>query len=211
MHIPDGFLTPQVWGGASIVSGAFLAFALRRLNQTLEEKAIPLMGVLAAFVFAGQMINLPVGGGTSAHFLGGTLVSALLGPWGGLVVMAVVLMVQCFIFQDGGVAALGTNIFILGVIGSMAGGILFQALRRIIKGKRSLFWSGFIASWLAVVASAISCAFILSTSHVVSFKVGMSLIGGVHVLFGLVEGFVTGTVLETIANRRPDLLKEKIS
>src|SRR5947207_1896771 len=99
MHIPDGFLAPRVWVALDAVSGSFVALAVRRVTAAFEEKAVPLMGVLAAFVFAGQMINIPVAGGTSGHFLGGALVGALLGPWAGLMVMTVVLLVQCLVFQ----------------------------------------------------------------------------------------------------------------
>src|SRR5882724_8834688 len=103
MHIPDGFLTPAVWGTLDVVSGSFLVGALRQVGRRVEERAVPLMGVLAAFVFAAQMVNLPiVGGGVSGHFLGGALVGILLGPWSGLVLMSTVLIVQCLLLQDGG-------------------------------------------------------------------------------------------------------------
>src|SRR5689334_13939463 len=115
MHIPDGFLSPPVWGTFDAVSGCCVLFAIRQVGRRLEEKAIPLLGVLSAFVFAAQLINLPVAGGTSAHFLGAALVGILLGPWAGLTIMTVVLLVQCFLFQDGGVAALGANIFDMGI------------------------------------------------------------------------------------------------
>ena len=128
MHIPDGFLAPSVWGTLDIVSGSFLVVALRRVGRQVEEKTIPLMGVLSAFVFAAQMINLPIAGGTSAHFLGAALLGILLGPWSGLTIMTVVLVVQCFLFQDGGVAALGANIFDMGVIGSLGSYYLYQGL-----------------------------------------------------------------------------------
>src|ERR1700722_18042805 len=101
MHIPDGFLSPPVWGTMDVVSGGFLISALRQVGHRMEEKAIPLMGVLAAFVFAAQMINLPIAGGTSAHLLGGAMVGILLGPWTGLILITLVLLVQCFLFQDG--------------------------------------------------------------------------------------------------------------
>src|SRR5439155_27224236 len=126
MHIPDGFLTPPVWGTLHIVSGAFVAAGLRQVGRHVEEKAFPLMGVLSAFVFAAQMVNLPIAGGTSAHFLGAALVGILLGPWAGLTVMTVVLVVQCFLFQDGGVAALGANVFNMGVIGSFGSHFLYR-------------------------------------------------------------------------------------
>ena len=205
MHIPDGFLTPPVWGTLDISSGSLLVAALRRVGRQVEEKAIPLMGVLSAFVFAAQMINLPIAGGTSAHFLGAALVGILLGPWSGLTIMTVVLVVQCFLFQDGGVAALGANIFDMGVIGSLGGYYLYQGFDRWKKKETSVFWPGFWAAWIAVFVSSLSCAAMLAVSGVVSWKVGVSVIGGTHAILGLLEGIVTGTVLQAVARSRPDL------
>src|SRR5882672_2566852 len=166
MHIPDGFLSPRVWAPLDVVSGSLVIYGVRHVSKTFEEKAVPLMGVLAAFVFAAQMINIPVAGGTSGHFLGGALAGALLGPWAGLVVITVVLMVQCFLFQDGGIAALGANIFNMGILGAMGGGILYQAGMHVFRGQRRVFWSGLLAGWLAMVISALSCASQLSLSKV---------------------------------------------
>src|SRR6267142_1592600 len=118
MHIPDGFLSPPVWGTLDAVSGSFLAVALSQVGRRVEERAVPLMGVLAAFVFAAQMVNLPIAGGVSGHFLGGALVAILLGPWSGLVLMSTVLVVQCLLLQDGGMAALGANVWNMGILGS---------------------------------------------------------------------------------------------
>lgn len=206
MHIPDGFLVRPVWGAADVISGIVLAIGLRQVGKKLKEDAIPLMGVLAAFVFAAQMINLPMAGGTSAHFLGGVLLGALLGPWCGLVIITVVLMIQCFIFQDGGIAALGANVFTMGIIGSWMAAYLFKVLLSILPGSRSLFWAGFLSAWIGVVASAIACTAMLAYSGVVAWKIGLSVIVGVHAVFGLIEGVVTGTVLESLKLRRPDLL-----
>ena len=205
MHIPDGFLTPPVWGTMDVFSGAFLASALRRVGRQVEENAIPLMGVLSAFVFAAQMINLPIAGGTSAHFLGAALVGILLGPWAGLTVIAVVLLVQCILFQDGGAAALGANLFDMGIIGSMGSYYAYQALALTIRGPRSVFWAGFWASWITVFVSSLSCAAMLAISGVVSWKLGLWVISGVHAVLGLLEGIVTGTVLQAISRARPDL------
>src|SRR5262249_21344750 len=162
-----------------------------------EEKVVPLMGVLAAFVFAGQMINIPVAGGTSGHFLGGALVGALLGPWAGLIVITVVLMIQCFLFQDGGGMALGANVFNMGVLGALGGALLYRAGMNLFPGRRKIFWSGFCAGWFAMVVSAISCTSQLAYSKVVSWSTGFSLIVGIHAALGVVEGLVTGGVLES--------------
>jgi cobalt/nickel transport system permease protein len=189
-----------------MVSGAFIVTALRRVGLEVEEKAIPLMGVLSAFVFAAQMINLPIAGGTSAHFLGAALVGILLGPWAGLTVMAVVLGVQCFLFQDGGVAALGANVFDMGIVGSLGSYYMFHVLTRVMKGPRGIFWAGFSTAWLTILASSVSCATMLAVSGVVSWKLGLWVISGVHAVLGIVEGIITGTVLQAIARGRPDLM-----
>jgi cobalt/nickel transport system permease protein len=207
MHIPDGFLAPRIWGPLDLVSGSLVAVGVRRVATAFEEKAIPLMGVLAAFVFAGQMINIPVAGGTSGHFLGGALVGALLGPWAGLIVISVVLMIQCFVFQDGGVAALGANIFNMGVLGAMGGALLYETGRRMFHGRRAAFWSGFWAGWIAMVVSAASCASELALSKVVSWSTGLSVIVGLHTILGFVEGIVTAVVLDSLARSRPDLFR----
>src|ERR1019366_6971982 len=166
MHIPDGFLSPPVWGTLDIVSGLMTITGLRQVGRRLKEKNIPLMGVLAAFVFAAQMINLPMAGGTSAHFLGAALLGILLGPWAGLTVITVVLLVQCFLFQDGGIAALGANIFDMGIIGSVGGYLLYRLISRLGGGARALFWPGFLAAWITVTVSSVSCAAMLAFSHI---------------------------------------------
>ena len=194
-----------MWGTLDVLSGGAVAFGLRRVSRTFEEKTVPLMGILAAFVFAAQMINIPVGGGTSGHFLGGVLIGALLGPWAGLIVTTVVLIVQCFLFQDGGVAALGANIFNMGIVGTMGGALLFRVFFRTFKN-RACFFAGFAAAWCAVFISSLCCAGELALSGTIGWKIGFAVIGGVHFLIGLGEGIVTGTVLETLSRTRPDLL-----
>src|SRR4030042_1013914 len=117
MHIPDGFLSPAVsillWG----ISALVIAYALRRVNRDLGERQVPMMGVLAAAIFAGQMLNFTVAGGTSGHLMGAALATILLGPWAAILVMTTVVGVQALIFQDGGLLALGANIFNMGLVG----------------------------------------------------------------------------------------------
>jgi cobalt/nickel transport system permease protein len=207
MHIPDGFLNPRIWVAMDLLSGSFLAIGLRRVSRSLEEKAVPLMGVLAAFIFAAQMINIPVGGGTAGHFLGGAMVGALLGPWAGLVVMSVVLMIQCLLFQDGGLAALGANIFNMAVIGALGGAALYRLLIRIMANRRRIFWAGFLAGLVTILGSALSCTLQLVLSHVVTWSTGAYVIVGFHLLIGICEGLVTGVVLESLHKTRPDLFR----
>ncbi|MFM7440684.1 MAG: energy-coupling factor ABC transporter permease, partial [Snowella sp.] len=129
LHIPDGFLSLPV----SLVTGAFslvlLIISLKQVEKDYQDRVVPLMGVCAAFVFAAQMINFPIPGGTSGHLLGGTLVGILLGPWAGSLVMTVVFIVQALLFQDGGLTALGANIFNMGLIGTFGGHYLYKVIR----------------------------------------------------------------------------------
>src|SRR2546428_6491106 len=118
MHIPDGFLSAPVWAGMDAVSASVVGVAVRRVQRTLDGAQVPLMGMAAAFVFAAQMINFPVAGGTSGHLLGGLLAALLLGPAPAVVVMTTVFVAQCLLFQDGGLTALGANVFNMGIIGS---------------------------------------------------------------------------------------------
>jgi cobalt/nickel transport system permease protein len=207
MHIPDGFLTPPVWGTFDAVGGTFILVALRQVGRRVEEKTVPLMGVLSAFVFAAQMVNLPIAGGVSGHFLGGALMGILLGPWSGLLLMATVLMVQCFLLQDGGMAALGANIFNMGILGSFGAYWIWRSIHAAWSSPRGLFWSGFLSAWITIVLSSFSCASMLSISKIVPWKLSISLLVGVHSLLGVLEGLVTGTVLTSISKIRPDLLE----
>ena len=121
MHIPDGFLTTNVWASAWAISIGSVGFCLKKTTQILKDRMVPLMGIMSAFIFAAQMINFPVIGGTSGHLLGGVLAAVLLGPYAGAVVLTCVLIFQCLIFQDGGLLALGTNILNMAIIGTLGG------------------------------------------------------------------------------------------
>ena len=129
LHIPDGFLNFPVSLITAVFSLLLIAVSLKRVEAEYQERAVPLMGVCAAFVFAAQMINFPIPGGTSGHLLGGTLAGILLGPWAGSLVMTVVFIVQTILFRDGGLTALGANIFNMGLIGTFGGYYLYKALR----------------------------------------------------------------------------------
>src|SRR3712207_3618383 len=131
MHIPDGFLGNEVALACAVPATGALVYALRRANVDLDERRVPLLGVTAAFVFAGQMLNFPVAGGTSGHFLGAALAAVLLGPWLACVVLAVVLGVQALVFADGGITALGANVLNIGVVGGLLVGGLMRAVRAI--------------------------------------------------------------------------------
>ena len=159
MHIPDGFLNTGVSIAAWAGSAGGLGYALQRVNKTLGERQVPLMGVTAAFIFAAQMLNFTVVGGTSGHLLGGALAAILLGPWAGMLVLTSVLTIQALLFQDGGLLALGANIFNMGIVGVLVGWVAYTLIRRLLGDRAwAVFISGFAAGWLSVVAAAIAAA-----------------------------------------------------
>ncbi|UCD85880.1 MAG: cobalt transporter CbiM [Deltaproteobacteria bacterium] len=211
MHIPDGFLDTKTWVTLGVVSAGTVGLALRKASKKIGEKQIPLMGVLAAFIFAAQMLNFPVAGGTSGHFMGGVLAAILLGPLAGVLIMAIVLIIQCLVFQDGGLTALGANIFNMGIIGALVGYYFYLGLSRMVAGTRGMFIGAFIASWLSIVLAAGACAAELAVSGTVPLKVALPAMAGVHGLIGIGEGLITVAVLSLILKARPDLLEtEKI-
>jgi cobalt/nickel transport system permease protein len=204
MHIPDGFLSTPVWVGMDIVSVSAVGAAVRRVEQTLDGAQVPLMGMTAAFVFAAQMINFPVAGGTSGHLLGGLLAALLLGPAPAVVVMTTVFVAQCFLFQDGGLTALGANVFNMGIIGSLGGYGIYRALCRLRMGERSAVAA---ASWLSVMLGAAAASVELGLSGTIPFRVVLPAMLGVHALIGIGEALITLGALALVQRARPELLK----
>jgi cobalt/nickel transport system permease protein len=204
MHIPDGFLTVEVWGLLYIVTIAVLAIAFRKTAGKLGDKQVPLMGILAAFIFAGQMLNVPVLGGTSGHILGGVLAAVLLGPYSASIIMASVFFVQALVFQDGGITALGANIFNMGLIGTILGYYFFIGLRRMSK---NMFASAAVAAWLAIVLAATAASLEIAASGRIAIAIVLPAMLGVHAIIGIVEAAVTISILGLISKSRPDLLK----
>ncbi len=208
LHVPDGFLNAPVLTITWLISIGLIALALNRVQAEYQDRAVPLMGVCAAFIFAAQMINFPIPGGTSGHLLGGTLAGALLGPWAGSLVMTVVFIVQGVVFQDGGITAMGANIFNMGLIGTFGGYYLLRTIRYAI-GRDKL--SGMIvgtsiAAWLSVVVAAVFCALELAISGTVPFNVAMSAMVGWHIFIGIGEALITVATVTFIWRTRPDLL-----
>lgn len=203
MHIPDGFLSMPVVVVMWIITIIVVGYSIKRTNNQITEKHIPLMGVLAAFVFAAQMVNIPVAAGTSGHFLGGVLVVIFLGPWAGTVIMATVFIVQAVLFQDGGILALGANIFNMGVIGTVFGYYLYKGLSRILKKKVAAAGA---AAWIAIVLASAACAVQLAISGTSPFHVVVPAMVGTHVVIGIIEAVITVIVLSTVMKTRPDLL-----
>ncbi|MEO6063350.1 MAG: energy-coupling factor ABC transporter permease, partial [Thermoflexales bacterium] len=207
MHIPDGFLSVGVSIALWIVALVFIAISLRKVNQTLGERQVPLMGVLAACIFAGQMLNFTVAGGTSGHLMGAALATILLGPWASIVVLTCVVSVQALLFQDGGLLALGGNIVNMGIIGSFVAYGVFALIKRVAGGRRvGIFASGFGAGWMSIVAAALAVALQLAISGTTTANIAVPTMGVVHMLIGIGEGLITVGALAVIYAARRDLV-----
>jgi len=184
-----------------------VSIAISKTNKSLGEKQVPLMGIMAAFIFAAQMLNFPVAGGTSGHFLGGALAAIVLGPWAGILVMTAVIALQALLFQDGGLLVMGANIFNMGLLTAMIGFGLYRSVTGRSKGTR-LAVAG-AGAWLAVVASALITALQLWLSGTTRLEIVVPAMLGVHVLIGIGEAIITVAALSLIEQTRPDLLNEK--
>lgn len=207
LHIPDGFLSLPVSLMCWVVAVGLIVLSLRRVQNDYQERAVPLMGVCAAFIFAAQMINFPIPGGTSGHLVGGTLAAVLLGPWAGSLVVSVVFMVQSVLFQDGGLTVLGANIFNMGLIGTFAGYYLYKGIRSLVGFNtwRGMAISVVVASWVSVVIAAIICAFQLALSGTVSLGIALTALVSWHLLIGIGEALITVTAVSYVWRTRPDL------
>ena len=208
LHAPDGFFSVPVallmWAIAIIAVGV----SVQRAGRTFDERAIPLMGVTAAFIFAAQMINFPVVGGTSGHLLGAVLAAILLGPWAGTLVMTSVIAVQSLLFQDGGLLAMGANIVNMGVIGTMGGYAIYRALCTVLGGEeRGRLPAAAVAAWSTVILAAASASLELAISGTTSLAVVLPAMLGTHLLIGIGEAIITGGALALIRSARPDLLR----
>jgi cobalt/nickel transport system permease protein len=207
MHIPDGFLSPEVAAVTGVAAAGAVTYGVRRANATLDERRVPLLGVTAAFVFAAQMLNFPVAGGTSGHFLGAALAALLLTPSIACLVTAVVLTTQAFLFADGGVTALGANILNMGVVGALVVGSLMLAARRVLPRSRTTFLGiAGIGAWLAVMAGALATSVELAVSGTVPLGTVLPAMLGVHALIGIGEAVVTVAAVAAVLSTRPDLI-----
>lgn len=206
MHIPDGFLSTNTWISAWGISVGGLWVCIRKVTGLLKDRMVPLMGVLSAFIFAAQMVNFPVAGGTSGHFLGGALAAILLGPYAGAVVISIVLIAQCLIFQDGGLTALGANIFNMSFVGAIGGYLVYKLLRLIFGKNKGIIFSGAVSAWFSVVLASAACAIELGISGTSPFKVVIPAMIGVHILIGIGEAIITSIILGFILKVRPDLV-----
>ena len=208
MHIPDGFLDIPVSLLTYVISAAILALAVVKSRRDLDDKTAPLAGLTAVFVFAAQMINFPVGAGTSGHLIGGALAAILVGPWVGMLVISVVLVVQALLFADGGLTALGANVLNMAVVATVVGWLVFRLGVRFVKGRGGAAIVAGVAGFLSVPASAMAFVieYAIGGTAPVSLTAVAAAMGGVHLLIGIGEGVITGLVVATVLASRPDIV-----
>ncbi len=208
MHIPDGFLSLAVSVTLWIVSIILVGIALWQAEKELGPLQVPLMGVLAAVIFAGQMLNFQVAGGTSGHLMGAALATIFLGPWSAIVVMTAVVATQALIFQDGGLLALGANIFNMGLVGVAVSYAVYRVVMRLARGQSwGVFVGAAVAAWLSIVVAALACAVQLSLSGTSPANVSIPAMGGIHMLIGLGEALITLGAVAFVYVVRRDLLR----
>ena len=209
MHIPDGFLTTDVALVCAVPAAVAVGVGLRKASTDLDERRVPLLGVTAAFVFAAQMLNFPVAGGTSGHFLGAALAAILLGPWLACLTMAVVLGVQAFVFADGGITALGANVLNMGVIGALLVGAIMHHARRL--APRAILPIAGAGAWCAVMAGAAATSVELALSGTVPLHTVLPAMLATHAVIGAGEAIITVAAVSAVLSTRPDLVRGRIA
>ncbi len=209
MHIPDGFIDGKTAVTAAAISVVGVGLALRQVRRELSPRRVPLLGLAAAFLFAAQMVNFPVAGGTSGHLVGGVLVAALLGPSAAIVVLTAVLIVQCFLFADGGVSALGANLLNMGILGAGGGYLVYRLVASRLRGLGGQVTGVAFGGWVSSVLAAIGCAGELAWSHTIPWSAGFPMMAGVHMLIGLGEGLIGALAFAAIARTRPEIVAER--
>ena len=209
MHVPDGFFDVTVSVANGVVAAGVVTVCLRKAKEELDERTAPLAGAVAAFVFAAQMINFPVGLGTSGHLMGGALAAILVGPYTGVLCVSVVLLVQGLLFGDGGLTALGTNIVLMGIVGVLAGYGVFRLLTALLpKTRGSVLGGAFVGALVSVPAAALA----FSGMFAIGGNADIPLTGlatamvGVHVLIGIGEALITAATIGAVIAVRPDLV-----
>jgi cobalt/nickel transport system permease protein len=205
LHIPDGFLSILVAVVCWLIILGVLAYALHATQRTVDERLIPMAGIMGAFIFAAQMINFPVAGGTSGHFIGAALAFIILGPWLGLLTITAVIALQALLFQDGGLVVMGANILIMGVIPGFVGYQLYRlGVGKSRKVSTVVTGSG---AWLSIMAAALVTTLLLAFSGTTSLRIALPFMLGVHALIGIGEALITLAALTFITRTRPALLE----
>lgn len=208
MHVPDGFFDVPTSVATGVVAAAGVSVALRRARHELDDRTAPMAGLVATFVFAGQMMNFPVGAGTSGHLLGGALAAVLAGPWTAVLAITVVLSVQALLMADGGITALGTNVTLMALVGVAVGWLVFKAVRSVLPKRLSLVAPAAAVGALASVpAAAAVFTLLFSVGGTAPIDTGTVLAAmlGWHTVIGIGEAVITGLVVGGVVAVRPDL------
>lgn len=209
MHVPDGFLDAPTSLGTAAVAAVGVGLALRGARRELDDRTAPLAGLVAAFVFAAQMLKFPVGGGTSGHLLGGALAAVLVGPWTATLVLSVVLLVQGLLFADGGLTALGTNMTLLGLVGVWTGWLVFRAVQSVLPKRVPMVApSAAAAALVAVPVTALVFAGLYAVGGQAPIRLDalVTAMVGVHTLIGVGEAVISGMAVAAVVAARPDLV-----
>lgn len=209
MHIPDGMLSTPVVAATGAGAGGFVAYAVAWTRTHLDQRRVVLMAVMAALVFALQMLNFPVAGGTSGHFAGGAAAAILLGPWAAVIVLTTVLLIQSVLFADGGILALGANVVNLGVIAPFVGYALWRLAGRVSASRPAKLAGAFVAAWTATVVSALMVALEIWLSGRAPLGLVLTTMGGWHALIGIGEGLITAGLIGYVLAVRPDLFERR--
>lgn len=209
MHVPDGFIDAPVSLAAGAVAVAGVAVCIRGARRELNDRTAPMAGLVAAFVFAVQMLNFPVAAGTSGHLLGGALAAILVGPYTGALCVSVVLLVQALAFADGGITALGVNITLMAFVTVIVAWAVFSGLTRVLPRSRgSVVAASFVSALLSVPASALAFVGLYAFGGVTDVPLGevAALMVGVHFLIGIGEALITAATVASVLAVRPDLV-----
>jgi cobalt/nickel transport system permease protein len=208
MHVPDGFFDVPTSVATGVVAAAGVSIALRRARHELDDRTAPMAGLVATFVFAGQMMNFPVGAGTSGHLLGGALAAVLAGPWTAVLAITVVLSVQALLMADGGITALGTNLTLMALVGVAVGWLVFTAVRSVLPKRVALVApAAAVGALVSVPAAAAVFTFLFSVGGTAPIDTGTVLAAmlGWHTVIGIGEAVITGLVVAGVVAVRPDL------
>jgi cobalt/nickel transport system permease protein len=205
LHVPDGMLSPVISAIFWVISAIFIFIAIRKTRGVLGERQIPLMGIMAAFIFAAQMLNFPVAGGATGHLLGGALAAAALGPWAGMLIMTSVVVIQGLLFQDGGLLVMGANIFNMGLLTVVVGYGVYRIAA--FKSHNARLAAVGIGAWLSVMAAALFTSLQLWLSMSARLDLVVPAMMGVHALIGMGEALITVAALSFIMRMRPDIIE----
>jgi cobalt/nickel transport system permease protein len=206
MHLFDGFLNASTCASAGVVAGGACAWAARQVRAEIGDRVVPLMGVMSACIFSAQMVNFPILFGASGHLLGGVLAAIVLGPWAGVLAMSVVLVVQCLLFNDGGLTALGANIVNMALAGSLGGYVVYALVRRLIRSPSGDVAGAVVASWFSVQLAAALCALELWWSGTYPLATVLPALLIIHSFIGVGEALITGTVVAFLTSVKPSML-----